>query len=195
MHIPVGTPTRWLGEGPPISPTDGCPIQHIDVASNGVGAATGAARPLFATVLLPLVNGGDVKGLALRVGTRLGHGSRLAIRGNHNLYRRPVFSLQRSGGLQGIRIDSFVRQPVGVGIALEWIVLAVVLRLELSVCRFAVRTDSIHRILDAIVAPRFDLQGLALRRRAGAVIGFRQIELSRSDVVIRRDHHGREHQD
>ena len=69
--------------------------------------------------LLLLVDGGDVKGLALRVCTRLGHGSRLAVRGHHDLCRRGVRSLQGGGGLQGIRIDLLYDSASASGLPLN----------------------------------------------------------------------------
>jgi hypothetical protein len=44
----------------------------------------------------------------------------------------------------------------------------------------------IRRVLDAIVAPRFDFQGLAFRRRPGTVFGFRQIQIDKRAIGHRR---------
>ena len=120
--------------------------------------------------LLLLENGGAVNRLALGVLTRLCHSPCFAILRNHGLGSYGGLPLQFEGSLGRIGVDPFVRERVGVWVAFECIVLAVVLRLKFSMCRFAVRPNAVRCLLDAIIAPGFDLECLALGRHAGGVV-------------------------
>jgi hypothetical protein len=129
---------------------------------------------------------------ALRIHSTRSNRPAHAVRSDNDAATTGGFTIFFDLETQGMRIDFGHRPGIGIGIAGDRVVFAVILACPLIMDRVAVVPDSINRNFDAVSCSLVDNTGVLCG--PGSELRFGFVQLPGSDVRVIRDAHSYSHQ-